>query len=66
METTATPTAEELAESTQWDDAPPPDFEEQELDRLAFTLWHRVNCPETGDEEPLTEEEALRCHASCL
>lgn len=66
METLVVPMAEDLALSTQWDDAPPPNFEEQEIDRLAFELWHRVNDPEMADEDPMSEEEALRCHASCL
>ena len=58
---------EELAEVSQWDDAPPPCLEEEEMDILAFELWHRGSCPElAGDDEWLGEEEALRCHASCL
>ena len=67
MEAAATAMAEELAEVTQWDDAPPPKFEEEELDILAFELWRRANCSETApDEYWLSEEEALRCHSSCL
>jgi hypothetical protein len=59
--------AEELAEVTQWDDAPPPSFEEEELDILAFRLWKRANPSEAApDEYWLSEEEALRCHNSCL
>jgi len=67
MGTAAMPLAEELAEVSQWDDAPPPKFEDEELDILAFELWQRANCPEgETDEYWLGEEEALRCHASCL
>jgi hypothetical protein len=63
----ATALAEELAEVSHWDDAPPPKFEEEELDILAFELWQRANCPkEETDEYWLGEEEALRCHSSCL
>lgn len=60
--------AEELAEVTQWDDAPPPKFEEEELDILAFKLWKQANASEetAADEYWLSEEEALRCHSSCL
>ena len=59
--------AEELAEVTQWDDAPPPKFEEEELDKLAFKLWRLANSSEpAADEYWLSEEEALRCHSSCL
>jgi hypothetical protein len=67
METVAMPLADELAEVSQKDYAAPPKFEEQDLDILAFELWQRANCPkEPADEYWLGEEEALRCHASCL
>lgn len=59
--------AEELAEVTHWDDDPPAKFEEQDLDLLAFELWQRACCPESpADGDWLSEEEALRCHSSCL
>jgi len=59
------PIAAELAEVKQWDDAPPPRLEEQELGILAFELWKRPNCPEpVAAGYWLGEEEALRCHAS--
>jgi hypothetical protein len=59
--------AEELAEVSQWDDAPPPKLEEEEMDILAFALWHRGSCPEALDEEEFCGmEEARRSHASCL
>ena len=59
--------SEEAAEQSQWDDAPPPKLEEQEIDLLAFELWQRANRSDTeADEYWLSEEEALRCHASCL
>jgi len=52
---------EELAE------APPPNIEEEEMDILAFELWHRGSVPElAAEEEWMEEEEASRCHASCL
>jgi hypothetical protein len=48
-------------------DAPPPKIEEEEMDILAFELWHRGSVPElAGEEEWMEEEEASRCHASCL
>ena len=48
-------------------DAPPPRIEEEEMDILAFELWHRASVPElAAEEERMDEEEALRCHASCL
>jgi hypothetical protein len=62
---TVTPFLEdELAETSQWDDAPPPRLEEEEMDILAFELWHRACCPAPDDE--CVEEEALRSHVSCL
>ena len=66
MATAPTSFAEELAEVTQWDDAPPPKLEEQELDILAFELWQRASRPEPPADEWLGEEETQRCHASCL
>jgi len=48
-------------------DAPPPKLEEEEMDILAFELWHRGSYPElAAEEEWMGEEEASRCHASCL
>lgn len=48
-------------------DASPPRLEDEEMDILAFELWHRGSYPElAAAEEWLGEEEALRCHASCL
>jgi hypothetical protein len=59
--------AEDPTTASQWDDPPPPRFEEQELDILAFEFWQRASCPESPvGEDWLGEEEALRCHASCL
>jgi hypothetical protein len=67
MQTSAISMADELSATAHWDDAPPPRFEEEELDILAFDLWQRANLPGLeGDEERLGEEEALRGHASCL
>jgi hypothetical protein len=66
METVATSLEEELAESTHWSENRPPDIEEQDLDRLAFELWRRANSVENLEEELMSEDEALRCHASCL
>jgi len=67
MESAVLSLAEELAEVSHWDDAPPPKFEEEEIDILAFELWQRANLQSPpADEGPLTEEEALRGHASCL
>jgi hypothetical protein len=61
------PLDEDLAEASPWDDAPPPRLEEQEMDILAFELWHRACCSTmTAADDWLGEEEALRCHASCL
>jgi hypothetical protein len=58
---------DELSEISQWDDAPPPNMAEEEMDILAFELWHRGSWPElVTEDEWLGEEEALRCHASCL
>ena len=48
-------------------DVPPPNIEEEEMDILAFELWHRGSVPElAAEEEWMEEEEASRCHASCL
>jgi hypothetical protein len=48
-------------------DAPPPRIEEEEMDILAFEAWHRASFPAlSAEEEWMEEEEALRCHASCL
>jgi hypothetical protein len=48
-------------------DAPPPRIEEEEMDILAFELWHRGSIPElVAEEEWMEQEEASRCHASCL
>ena len=65
METTL---AEELAEVSQWDDVPPPKLEEEEMDILAFDLWHSGSVPQAGmeDECPSEEEQAHRSHSSCL
>ena len=42
-------------------------FENQDLDILAFELWQQASCPETPvNENWLSDEAALRCHASCL
>jgi hypothetical protein len=59
MAAPATALAKELAEASHWD--------EQDLDILAFKLWQRASCPEDPvDDGWMSEEEALRCHASCL
>lgn len=51
----------------QWEDDPPPKFEEQDLDILAFQLWQRASSPENPvGENWMSEEEALRSHRSCL
>ena len=57
----------ETAEVSQWDDAPPPALEEQEMDILAFELWRRASRQDVAPEEesPATEE-TVACHASCL
>jgi hypothetical protein len=54
MQTLEMPIAEELEESTQWGDAPPPNIEEQELDLVAFDLWRRGCCLEAASEEDRT------------
>jgi len=57
----------EMAEVSEWDDAPPPMLEEQEMDILAFELWRRASCQDIVAEETATEpEETVACHASCL
>jgi len=57
----------EVDEVSQWDDAPPPVLEEQEMDILAFELWRRASCQDIVAEETATEpEETVACHASCL
>jgi len=67
MATAAMILAEELAQVTHWDDDPPPRIEEQELDLLAFELWKQASSPDNPDAANwMTEEEALRTHASCL
>lgn len=59
--------AEELAEVSQWDDAPPPRLEDEEMDILAFELWHRGSFPELSAEDDFpSAEEAQRSHVSCL
>jgi len=59
MAEAATAWAKELAQAPRWD--------QQDLDILAFKLWQRASCPENPDgEDWMSEEEALRCHASCL
>ena len=58
---------QEREEFKQWEDDPPPKFEEQDLDILAFQLWQRASCPENPvGENWMSEEEALRSHRSCL
>jgi len=57
----------ELAEISEWDDAPPPPLEEQEMDILAFELWRRASCQDIAAEEDGSDkEETVACHASCL
>ncbi len=57
----------ELEEVTHWDDDPPPKFEDQDLDILAFQLWQQASCPDHPvNENWMSEEEALRTHRSCL
>jgi len=56
-----------MGEFRQWEDDPPPKFDEQDLDILAFQLWQRASCPENPvGENWMSEEEALRSHRSCL
>lgn len=67
METLAKPFAEELDEISQWDDAPPPVLEEQEMDVLAFELWQRGSRQDLTAAEDCTDtDETVACHASCL
>ena len=59
MAAVATSLAKELVDASHWD--------EQDLDILAFKLWQRASCPDNPvDDGWMSEEEALRCHASCL
>lgn len=59
MSAVVTTLANEMAQASHWD--------EQDLDILAFELWQRASCPEHPvGEDWMSEEEALRCHASCL
>lgn len=59
MAAVATVLAKELTQASQW--------EEQDLEILAFELWQRASCPEhPAGEDWMSEEEALRCHSSCL
>ena len=66
MEILTMPMAEALAEASEWDDAPHPGIEEQEMDILAFDLWQRANRlgPPAASEDG--EEDTRRCRASCL
>lgn len=64
METLSVPRTED-GTAAPWDDAPPPRFEDQDIDLLALQLWRRAN-PDAPLDDWLTDEEALRCHASCL
>ena len=58
MEALAMPIAEELAENS-WGDAPPPRFEEQEMDIAAFALWQQASSPNpAADEDWLPAKEA--------
>jgi hypothetical protein len=57
----------EMAEVSQWDDAPPPPLEEQEMDILAFELWRRASCQDIApEEEGAGTEVTVASHASCL
>jgi hypothetical protein len=58
--------AESLLESSQWDDPPPPDIEEQEFDRLAYYLWRQASriAPDVEEEPP--DVEPVGRHNSCL
>ena len=47
MESSVLTMAEEIEEASHWDDAPPPKFEEEEIDILAFELWQRANLQST-------------------
>lgn len=67
METLEIPIAEESAELSQWDDAPPHALEEEEMDILAFELWQRGSRQDAAAEEDCSgAEETVAGRASCL
>ena len=47
----------EVADVSQWDDAPPPALEEQEMDILAFALWRRASRPDIAPAEEVSDTE---------
>ena len=51
---------------SQWDDAPPPALEEQEMDILAFELWRRASRQDIAATDEPETGETVACHASCL
>lgn len=62
---TAAPT--DLNEDSGWRDAPPVQFEEEQLDILAFELWQRASRQDLAAEEDCPDEDiTVGCHASCL
>ena len=66
MPTLETPLAEELAQTAHWSDDPPIDIEDQELDILAFELWHLGTYPDIELEEWAEDEGSVAGRASCL
>jgi hypothetical protein len=65
VQTVRVPQSEDRPGAALWDESPPPRFEDQDLDLLALQLWRRAS-PDAPSDDWLTDEEALRCHASCL
>lgn len=71
MEALAIPEAEEAVseeaiEVSQWGVPPPPNFEEEELDLIAFKLWQRVSCVEDSEQTVSDSTEAALCHSAGL
>ncbi len=59
--------AETLTEFGVWGVGPPPRLEEDDVDLLAFELWHLGSYPESDHErEWLTPEEEALTHCACL
>ncbi len=67
MEPVLVPTAEKVAETSPWDDAPPPDLAEEQFDILAFELVQQASRPDiAAEEETPGEDVQVGPHASCL
>lgn len=66
MEALTMPMIEESTEATRLADAPPPKFEEEELELLAFELWQRACCPETTLDQGTSAAKEAWSHASSL